>query len=1654
MKNIFLIITGLILTQFSVKGQYSGNANDWIDYSKTYYKFKVSEEGIYKITGETLQNKGISSSELVGKDFALFHNGEEIPVYVSTEAIFSPSDFIEFHGVLNDGKSDTPLYQTKEQQASTQSSLFEDAGTYFLVIQPNVTHKRIINAQTNLDNLPAKEEFFMHVETNKNHKKLLYDGEGLVLAGTRLHFSEFGNVEGLVTRSSSSRYLTNISTPNVAENSGRKAKLNATLSFYTSFNTNEDVSTDFMINNQSIAKKELKVIVDYQKQAIEFDPTLLKDNTKVQINENFKSWMYLNEITLEYPRTFNFENSSFFHIKYNNEGSKYFELSNIKTTTNEPVSLYDLDLNHRYYFEYNELLKLKTDSDSKNNFIFDSEVASITDLQSVSMNKLTQKADLLIIYASEFNEELNGVNYLEKFIQHKQSDYGDNLLVEKIDIQDVYNQFSYGINGHNASIRNFIQELKQTNKLPKNVLLIGKGIEYRYLIGNEELKEKNLVPTFGHPASDNLLVMDYSKTTLLCPIGRISVKTKQEFANVVDKIIAYQTIQTQVTDSDQTKGKLWMKRGVHLGGGKSAGEQFQFKNYLDYYKSLFEDKEYGGKVESIFKNSTDAIQTAESAVLDSLINNGVSLLTFFGHAAPDAIDFNLRNPKVYTNTNKYMFILSNGCYVGNIYLKDDSFSEKFVLEKDKGAIGFLGPTLYGISPGLNQFSTGFYKDLSRLNYGGTVGEHILNSMNSNSSGGIISIITKQQMVYNGDPTIRINPHKKQDYLVTPEDVEFSPAQISSNDDSFDIFVNVSNIGKAVDEEVLVRLIRELPNGDSETFDQVVQNIYYQKQVKFTVQTNAVQNEGINKFRVEIDPDKTLDEITHANNQLKTAITKQISSSNVTPVSPFEFAITNKSEIELKAFSVNFYSSVKNFKIEVDTTELFNSSFLQSTSIASLGGTIRWKPSIDFKNEQVYYWRAKLDENDQEWQTSSFIYLNDSDGGWNQSDNGQFQKNNYSDLTIDENEHFQFGPKQRSINVISGNFKKHTVKTIAYYIDNIKQARYEYCGDFAVVLIDPITGKPMVNKRVGSNAPKTTGLYNSLICYNQDKFFLYDVNTQENRKHLMDLFDQIPEGYHVLIYSQRVLKPTEYKWAEDTSAFGYNLFDKLKENGAVQTEQISEEGAYVFYFKKGDKEFPHQFEKAISDPDGLIDANLTLPSRWNRGSMTSKIIGPATAWKTFEWKYDHSIDEKEEGDKILYSIIGVDANGKEKVLFKDQTAQTIDISSIDAAMYPFLKLHSSFEDKINYTPAQLNYWRVVFDEVPELAINVGDVYKQYPLRLSLKEKRKIQYSIENIGNVDVSPVFVRYTFTDAKGKTTTKEKRYEAIKKGESIDVELTINDEVSAEIGLNSILIDVNPDNDQLEQNHFNNIANLTYELSGDNQNPLLDVTFDGIHIIDGDLIQDEPNVVISVTDENKFLLLDDPNSFDIALKHPDDDVVVYTAENQEVKFFPAKDEDKNKAVIEFTPKLSAGEYTMTVQARDKSGNIAGDNEYVINFKVTEEDIVTQVVNYPNPFTTRTEFVANIIGEVPDQVLIQIFAPTGSVIKEIQTTPSEITRSSGNRYYKLAEWDGTDNYGDPIGNGAYFYKITMKRNGKVIEPSKGAGSEYFHNGIGKLYILR
>lgn len=135
---------------------------------------------------------------------------------------------------------------------------------------------------------------------------------------------------------------------------------------------------------------------------------------------------------------------------------------------------------------------------------------------------------------------------------------------------------------------------------------------------------------------------------------------------------------------------------------------------------------------------------------------------------------------------------------------------------------------------------------------------------------------------------------------------------------------------------------------------------------------------------------------------------------------------------------------------------------------------------------------------------------------------------------------------------------------------------------------------------------------------------------------------------------------------------------------------------------------------------------------------------------------------------------------------------------------------------------------------------------------------------------------------------------------------------------------------------------------------------------------------------------------------------------------------------------LSEGVHNISVKVWDVHNNSTeGFTEFVV--AGSADMALEHVLNYPNPFTTRTMFMFehNQACETLN-VQIQVFTVSGKMVKTINS----LVRTEGFRSEPI-EWDGLDDFGDNIGRGVYVYRL------KVSTPD-GLSAEHFE----KLVILR
>jgi hypothetical protein len=271
----------------------------------------------------------------------------------------------------------------------------------------------------------------------------------------------------------------------------------------------------------------------------------------------------------------------------------------------------------------------------------------------------------------------------------------------------------------------------------------------------------------------------------------------------------------------------------------------------------------------------------------------------------------------------------------------------------------------------------------------------------------------------------------------------------------------------------------------------------------------------------------------------------------------------------------------------------------------------------------------------------------------------------------------------------------------------------------------------------------------------------------------------------------------------------------------------------------------------------------------------------------------------------------------------------------------------------------------------------------------------------------------------------------------------------------------VGPNNltDQPEEAHFNNLLQVPFPVRGDGINPLLDVTFDGRHILNGDVINPNSEIIITLKDENEFQIMDsqeDTANFKIYLTSPNGTQMPVFFNNggvTQMQFIPATAQNKRCRIVYPAEFLKDGKYILSVQGLDKSGNLSGDNDYRVTFEVIRESSITYMMNYPNPFSTSTRFVFTLTGtEIPDDLIIQIMTVNGRIVREI--TEAEFGPIYIGRNISEFAWDGTDEFGDPLANGVYLYRVKMRVNGEEIKHKESGADSHFKEEFGKMYLMR
>lgn len=1695
MKRILLPV--LLFMSFAVKAQFN---NSWIDYNKTYYKFFVGKDTLCRIPQSTLANLGLSA---VNADhYQLWRNGEQIRIFTSVSgAPLGSSDYIEFWGRANDGKADKELYRRPEYQLSDKYSLETDTAAFFLTVNPAGGNLRYITTANGNPGSMTPDAYFMRT-INFDYRNQINRGRAEVV-GEYVFSSSYDDGEGYTSFDTApccelvkELFGMNVYTAGPANSVSFHATVagnapntrNVRIKLFG--NTIYDSIMNYF-NTIHVTRDNLPLSL---LQSTDYLPVYFY-NTSSTPTDRFVG----SHLDITYPATFNFNNNKNFEFSLQpSAAGNYLVINNVNYGSVAPV-LYDHTSGARYVGDISGgagqvKFVLPPSSQTRSMILVNQEASNIRIISSLAQRSFInyaaagQQGNYLIISHPALFNDGSGNNYVEAYRAYRASTAGGSYNAKIYDINELTDQFAYGIKFHPAAIRSFLLWANTNySETPKYCFIIGRGLNYMEQRAHETsviAAQQNFVPTFGWPASDALLASEPGKVLPVVPIGRLSVINGNEINNYLVKMQQYE--QEQASQSPVIADKHWMKKAIHVAGGKNNDESFQFQNYMNDYKSIYEDTLFGGNVETFTKTSSSAVQQAASERIETLFDDGLGFIGYFGHSSASTFEFNLSDPQLYNNQGKYPFFNVSGCSAGNYYIYDAlrlsgnlSLSEKYVLANQRGSIGFLADTHFGIPPFLNFFNEELYKSFCRNMYGNTIGnqlKHVLNVLDGNNFDiNYFMRIHLEELALHGDPALKVNWFIKPDYAIEENNVKITPNIITVADNNFHIDMKMVNLGKAPGDSIFVSVKRKLPNDSIRVlYNQLIPGIRYEDSLSLDVEINPVTDKGLNQLIITLDDGNRIDEIYETNNTL----TKDfyIFEDELRPVSPYNYSIVTGSNITYYANTANPLSGQRDYVMEVDTTQLFNSPFKKVYNKTGVGGIVEFNPSnISYTDSTVYYWRVAMVPTgtaDYIWNGYSFIYLPSSSSGFNQSHYFQHLADKFTNIKLDTDRKFRFTETEHSLTFRTGLYPYFLSDRINVNKD-FEQLELYGCryNSIQFYIFDPNTLEIWKNRNtVFNGATPTQALYGSYpVCQNSAQvdttrnFFEYPYYDAGYRASAMSFIDQIPDGMFVAITNLgNKNSNTSFidQWKNDTLTLGSgnSLYHKLKSVGFNQIDSFYRNVPFLYFFRKGVSSYTPLSVVGNFD-SSYIERIIPLNSLNPDAQMETPVYGPATSWTSLHWR-GSSQDVNPANDETSVEVWGIQADGTESQLVTVYQAQDTSLAFIDANVFPNIRLKFNNRDTVNFTPYQLRYLRVNADYVPEGAVAPNLLFAMQDTA-SQGEMVNIQLAFKNISQVGFDSLMkIKLKVTDRNNATTTIDvPKGKILPAGDTLVMRYALDTRNFS--GSNTVGIDFNPDNDQREQSHFNNVLFKGLYVREDKFNPLLDVTFDGVHILNKDIVSAKPFIVIKLKDENRFVELKDTSLIKVSLRYPDGTLRTFNFGGDTMQFIPANlNTGSNTATIELRPTLSDASfdepYELIVTGKDVAANKAGYLDYHILFTVINTPMISNMLNYPNPFTTSTAFVFTLTGsEVPQNIRIQILTITGKVVKEI--TKEELGPLHIGRNITEYKWDGTDMYGQKLANGVYLYRVITNLNGKKLDKFRAEGDntdKYFKKGYGKMYLMR
>jgi len=627
--------------------------------------FSVSKDAIYRVTYDDLINANFNVSQLKTDELKFKLNGSNVPVYIFTNGSddFGPGSWIEFIGKkVNDNiYTETNLYRlTRVDNNRGDITLIEDNNTLFDSIDHSVYHKTHQMRDENLKysfTAPSNDPWFRDTILaygSDANKEYTFNVDELINQSAHLKFEIWGGTDFL-----------NLVDHHIQITLNGSVVFDDFLDGLDTVNSSIQIPKGLLVQgtNTLVVNAILETDIDYS--LINVNWVGIEYYSDLTATDNYIEFYGLTDLIFE---------NNFEEIAPNNSGIKVYQINDNQASV--------------YAYINNKIVRLSAlvyeqetngggsvafaDVSPNHHYVVSSESAIITPSLSPVLEPtdiLSGNANYLMISHPDFIDTLNPLKMYHE---------SNGLTVKIVNIEDIYFKYNGGVVNPDA-ISDYINEANNVFNL-EYVLLVGADT-YDYL-NHLGLGSFSFIPSHYAQTDEYITYtptdvpfVDFNNDNVQdLAIGRFPSRTVNELEFMINKTLQY-------------ANRSYTKSSVFAADINNGSGNFSLKS-----DALIQNLTSGWSVTRAYLDNDIQINTT-SLLIDE-INNGISLVNYFGHSGPSTWSFEsllgLNDIQSLNNIEKPTVVVQWGCWNAyHVTANANTMAHRFLVNGN-GAAAVLG----------------------------------------------------------------------------------------------------------------------------------------------------------------------------------------------------------------------------------------------------------------------------------------------------------------------------------------------------------------------------------------------------------------------------------------------------------------------------------------------------------------------------------------------------------------------------------------------------------------------------------------------------------------------------------------------------------------------------------------------------------------------------------------------------------------------------------------------------------------------------------------------------------------------------------------------------------------------------------------------------